>query len=81
MIFRSFSAFLGEVGELLRTRRNCGRYLDQLQQSGLSARSIARRLATLRNFYAFLLREGLIEADPSRAPARPAAMAAQFLSS
>jgi integrase/recombinase XerD len=37
----------------------------------LSGRSIARRLATLRNFCGFLLREGFIETDPTerlRAP-------------
>jgi len=40
-------------------------YLDHLYQTGLSGRSIARHLATLRNFYAFLLREGVIAADPT----------------
>jgi integrase/recombinase XerD len=45
--------------------------VEQLLRSGLSGRSIARRLATLRNFYGFLLREGLIDTDPAerlRAP-------------
>jgi integrase/recombinase XerD len=41
------------------------RYLDDLYSSGLGSRSIARHLATLRNFYRFLLREGVIEADPT----------------
>jgi len=40
-------------------------YLDRLYQDGLSNRSIARHLTTLRNFYGFLLREGLIESDPT----------------
>jgi integrase/recombinase XerD len=31
----------------------------------LSSRSIARHLTTLRNFYGFLLREGLVESDPT----------------
>ena len=35
-------------------------YLDHLQQSGLSNRSVARHLTTLRNFYGHLLREGAI---------------------
>jgi integrase/recombinase XerD len=39
--------------------------VDWLQASGLAARSIARRLATVRNFYGFLLRENLIDNDPS----------------
>ena len=41
------------------------RYIDDLYGSGLGSRSIARHLATLRNFYRFLLREGLIESDPT----------------
>jgi integrase/recombinase XerD len=41
------------------------RYLDHLYQSGLGSRSIARHLATVRNFYHFLLREGRIESDPT----------------
>jgi integrase/recombinase XerD len=40
-------------------------YLDHLYQSGLGTRSVARHLTTLRNFYRFLLREGLIAADPT----------------
>jgi integrase/recombinase XerD len=41
------------------------RYLDDLYASGLGSRSIARHLATLRNFYRFLLSEGVIETDPT----------------
>jgi integrase/recombinase XerD len=41
------------------------RYLDSLYQSGLDSRSIARHLATLRNFFRFLVREGRIAADPT----------------
>ena len=40
-------------------------YIDYLHKAGSNPRSIARRIATLRNFYGFLLREGLIESDPS----------------
>ena len=40
-------------------------YLDQLYQSGLSSRSVARHLTTLRNFFGFLLREGAIGIDPT----------------
>jgi len=39
-------------------------YLDHLYKEGLSSRSIARHLTTLRNFYRFQLREGLIDSDP-----------------
>lgn len=39
------------------------RYLDDLSAAGLSSRSMARHLATLRNFYRYLLREGWIEGE------------------
>lgn len=41
------------------------RYLDSLYRSGLTSRSIARHLTTLRSFYGFLLREGRIASDPT----------------
>lgn len=40
-------------------------YLDHLYESGLSARSVARHLTTLRGLYGFLLREGQIASDPT----------------
>ena len=40
-------------------------YLHSLYQSRLGTRSIARHLATLRNFYSFLLREGKLASDPT----------------
>ncbi|MCZ2156471.1 MAG: site-specific tyrosine recombinase XerD [Bryobacterales bacterium] len=58
---------LPEAGHLLR-------YLDQLYRGGLGARSIARHLATIRNLYSYLLREGRIADDPAStlpAPRQP----------
>ena len=40
-------------------------YLDHLRGSRLGSRSTARHLTTLRNFHAFLLREGRISEDPT----------------
>ncbi len=40
-------------------------YIDHLYQRKLGSRSIARHLTTLRNFYGFLLREGVVERDPT----------------
>jgi integrase/recombinase XerD len=47
------------------TAEDLGRYVDSLYRAGLSARTIARHMTTLRNFYSFLTREGEIQADPS----------------
>ena len=59
-----FSGFLGESAELPGTE-GLREYLDHLYQSGLTARSIARHLTTLRGLYGFLLREGKVAADPT----------------
>ncbi len=47
------------------TAEDLGRYIESLYGAGLSARSIARHMTTLRNFYSFLTREGEVPADPS----------------
>ncbi len=40
-------------------------YIDGLHRSGLGNRSIARHLTTVRNFLSYLVREGVLEADPA----------------
>jgi len=47
------------------------KYLDLLYQEKLGSRSIARHLSTIRNLYAFLLREGRIADDPTAALPSP----------
>ena len=40
-------------------------YLRSLYRAGLDSRSVARHLATLRNFYRYLQTEGIINEDPA----------------
>src|SRR5690242_9606726 len=47
------------------TPQDLGGYVESLYAAGLSARSIARHITTLRNFYAFLTREGAMGSDPT----------------
>jgi len=47
------------------TAEDLGQYIESLYSAGLSARSIARHMTTLRNFYSFLEREGEIKANPT----------------
>jgi integrase/recombinase XerD len=39
-------------------------YTDSLHQAGLGSRSIARHLTTVRSFFGFLVREGVVANDP-----------------
>ena len=52
-------------GSAIPDRETVRHYLDSLYAAGLGSRSVARRLSTLRSFYAFLLREGRIDGDPT----------------
>jgi integrase/recombinase XerD len=40
-------------------------YVESLFQGGMAARSVARHVATLRNLYGFLAREGVVTRDPA----------------
>src|SRR5581483_5691711 len=46
-------------------------YVESLYGAGLSPRSIARHITTLRNFYSFLAREGEIDRAPTEFLALP----------
>src|ERR1700680_1080767 len=60
-----FSDGIAPLAPNSATAQDLGRYVESLYGAGLSARSIARHMTTLRNFYSFLTREGEISADPS----------------
>jgi integrase/recombinase XerD len=60
-----FSNGIAPLAPHLATAQDLARYVESLYSAGLSARSIARHMTTLRNFYSFLMREGEIKADPS----------------
>ena len=65
-----FQHFIGNSSSLPGTPE-IRLHIDNLYQSGLSGRSVARHLTTIRNFYGFLLREGGVATDPTehlRAP-------------
>jgi integrase/recombinase XerD len=72
-------AFLAARGERLSAARPEGlrAYLASLGAQGLSPRTQARRLASIRQFHKFLLREGVRPDDPGRmldGPRTPASM-------
>lgn len=47
------------------TREDIRRFLGTLYRRGLSARSVARHLVSLRNFFRFLAKEGTLANDPT----------------
>src|ERR1700689_2446656 len=53
------------VREADATADHLGSYVQSLYNAGMSSRSVARHIATLRNFYGFLTREGTIARDPA----------------
>jgi integrase/recombinase XerD len=62
--FKSYWAEHSQAG--LPAAADLGVYVDALYTEGLSGRSVARHLTTLRNFYKFLLREGRVDEDATR---------------
>ena len=60
-----FGAFLQEKPLTFVSLNTLRSYLDRLQAEGLSNRSIARQVASLRGFFGFLLEEGEIGIDPA----------------
>ncbi len=62
---RRWSRFAAASGGGIPDHPALSLYLSSLYRSGLEARSIARHLATFRNFYRFLLTEGRLESDPT----------------
>ncbi len=65
---QDFAAFAAGRAESLRaaTAETARLYLAGLSAAGLSARTAARRLSCLRQFYRFLLREGVRTDDPTQ---------------
>ena len=59
------------VSEIEAAPEHLGGYIDGLYSAGMSARSVARHVATLRNFYGFLAREGTLVRDPTEFLASP----------
>jgi integrase/recombinase XerD len=59
------------VSEVAAAPEHLGAYVESLYADGMAPRSIARHVATLRNFYGFLTREGTIARDPSEFLASP----------
>lgn len=47
------------------TKENISSYMQKQKDKGISPNSIARRLAAIKSFYRFLLRERILQNDPS----------------
>jgi integrase/recombinase XerD len=72
---QAFAAFAAARGKrpLELGRAEVTAFVASLRQRGLSARSQARHVFSLRGFFGFAVREGLIERDPSETVTAPRA--------
>ena len=63
---RRFAAFLIDGGVSIRefNRPRCLQFLTSARGEGLSARSMARHVSSLRSFFRYLVREGVLEETP-----------------
>lgn len=74
---RLLAAWLARQGRgrlAAATARDLWAFVGGQASDGISARTTARRLASMRRFYRYLLREGMIQADPAmelKAPRMP----------
>lgn len=66
-----FGAFIGKLALPAVTLDILRAYVDHLRESGLSNRSIARQVTTLRGFFGYLVEEKEVPADPTDLLAAP----------
>ncbi len=62
--FSEWLQFHGETDVLNVTQSNISDYLSDLKQQGKSCATVSRVLASLKNFYAYLVSTGFLEASP-----------------
>lgn len=61
---REFERFLKPAGSQSADLLILRKYLASLKENNLSKRTVARRMATLRTYYRFLVREGYLKKNP-----------------
>ncbi|MBV9677599.1 MAG: site-specific tyrosine recombinase XerD [Acidobacteriaceae bacterium] len=62
---QQFQTFIGLISPSIISLEALRSYLDHLRANGLSHRSIARQVTTLRGFFGFCLEEDLVPSDPT----------------
>ena len=53
------------------SRRMISSFIANLAESGISSRSINRKLSSIQSFYGFLLKEGVLQVNPAKSVQRP----------
>ncbi len=61
---KEFFSFIGDASVEGIDKDKVRSYLAKLNADGLSKRTVSRRMAALRTFYRFLVREGLVSKNP-----------------
>ena len=68
---RQFYSFIGDAEVATLDKHRLRAFLSELSAKGYSKRTVGRRLAALRTFFRFLVREGLIAKNPLSALKNP----------
>jgi tyrosine recombinase XerC len=68
---RAFDVFLGDKEITTVDHLTLRRFLADMRSKNYSKRTVARKLASLRTFFKFLFREGLIKTNPATAIITP----------
>lgn len=66
-----YSHFLNTMAPSAASREDVRRFLSQLAAQAFSKRTVARKLASIRSFYKYLVREGLVKKNPASAVRNP----------
>ena len=63
---KDYFAYLekGDIPETAADHLVIRRYMTELQAKGISKNSMARKMSSLRSYYRFLIREGVMEDNP-----------------
>ena len=64
-----FSAYLEKIDIATCTKEQIEQYMAHLNVMGKSSASVARCLASLKSFYAYLMQRGIVPANPARGAA------------
>ena len=71
LLFCSENAIILSKNEIVEDHKEIRKWIAKLSSEGISSRTLNRKLSTLKSFYNFLIREGLLKNNPLSKIVRP----------